>query len=504
MGNKSSAQSREGIVSREDEPGRRAAKRRRLDNDYDGFPLFEDYANTTRALRIEVLKIFHKDSMRFKNGPMNSLVALDYKAIAHVKARCKITLSSRQAGQPVVLHVDSQVCDLSMFKHPANNSPIVRFSSFKPFTIPEDKIYIQRDDDAVFGLADMYTVLIELESAGDPNWPPLDLVSISEEDAFYDRSPPARQWVLMAGIPNILSTRIRNEIPIVIKKQTLADAATNFRMDVDVRWLTPISSQLVGRLHDKDIQPSITVFGIHEPIPAPITNGHVGSIDIINGLNGVNGINGMNGVNGFHLHQEPSVNGAEKLLNGHVTDISVDQADELAEGETTPNRPQRARPAVNYNDRENMAKQLGKQPRKRRRQDEENGPQVDEHTITYLLPPEQVQTERFGCLICGAENDRLSQLRAHYMSHPQYEFNFEVRPKAGCVVTVTPTAGDGAVPLRPRVYQLGLPVKPLDLERYVDGDNSWVNSRLGPDDGRDILAKFPHVKAQQVRELRDR
>jgi len=522
MGNKSSAQAREAATVAtaaapkpldSEEQFQRAAKRRRLDNNYDGFPLFEDHGSCSRALRIEVLKIFHKDSTRYKNGIMNGLVALNVKDVAHVKARCKLTISGPQGGQQVVLHVDSQVCDLKVFKNPACSSPMVRFASLEPFRIPEDKIYVERDDDAVFGLAKNYSVFIELESAGDPNWPPLDLVpNINDEDAFFNRGLPARQWVMTASIADIFNSRNRKEIQLRVKKQPLQDLPTNFRIDVDVRWYTPISSQLVMRSQEKDVQPSITVFDPNEPIRAALVNGNANGINGVsaavdaNGINGIhiiNGVNGADAMTGIETHPEPPLPvGVDKVSLELTNGVSPDASEEPAEGELTPSRARRTRQEVNYNVKQMWNTAIGKEPSRKRRRviDEDNG-QVEEHTITYILPPEQVQTQRFGCLICGAENDRFSQLRAHYMSHPQYEFNFELKPK-GTVVTVTSSASD-STPLRPRIYQLGLPVKPLDLDRYVEGDYSWVNSRLGPDDGRDVLAKFPHVKAQQVGLLSD-
>ncbi|KAK3343909.1 hypothetical protein B0T25DRAFT_311305 [Lasiosphaeria hispida] len=494
MGNKVSAPSRDsGDKSFDhDDQFQRAAKRRRIDNDYDGFPLLEGHAKAKRALRIEVLKICHKDSPRLKSGIMNGIVAPNVKDIAHVRARCKLTICSRQGGEQVVLHVDSQVCDLKIFKNPAASSAMARFASLAPFHIPEDKIYLERDDDAVFGLANSYTVNIELESAGDPNWPPSGLVSVGDEDAFYSRGLPTRQWALTASIADIFNSRNRKEIRLRVKKQPQQDIVTNFIMDIDVRWLTPISSQLVMRAQEKDILPSITVFDPNEPIHALVssntngTNGVSGANGIVNGTNGVNGINGH--------HPEPLVNGdADGIASGH-TSMSLDQPEELAEGELTPSRSRRTRAEINYNVKQMWNNAVGKETKKRRRHDEENG-QVDEHTITYLLPPEQVQTERYGCLICGAENDRLNQLRAHYLSHPQYDFRFEVRPKGGCCVSVTHSAQNDGSPLRPKIYQLGLPVKPLDLDKYVEGDESWITSRLGPDDGREVEGNFAPVKA---------
>jgi hypothetical protein len=366
---------------------------------------------------------------------------------------------------------------------------MARFSSIRPFHIPEEKIFLERDDDSIFGLANCYSVLVELESAGDTNWPPNDLIPVSDEDTFYNRGLPSRQWVLTASIADIFSSRNRKSARLRVKKKPHNDAVTNFIMDMDVRWLTPISSQRTVKEQTKDILASIRVFDPNEPA-TPLADVNVNSA---NGINGVNGVNGMNG-----SHQESLVNGeAEKMVKGQTNGSLADPADELAEGELTPGRSRRTRLDINYNVKQMWRNAVGQETRKRRKLSDEQS-QMDEHTITYLLPPEQVQTDKFGCLLCGAENERLSQLRAHYLSHPQYDFHFEFRPKAGYCVTVKPNSNSHDSPLRPKVYQLGLPVKPLDLDKFVSGDDSWVTSRLGPDNGREIFSESGPTGAQSV------
>lgn len=497
MGNKASSQSRDtdGFDRVADGNGRAQppAKRRRIDNDndndYDGFPLFENYASAQRALRIEVLKISHKDSPRVKNGILNGLVAPNVRDVVQIKARCKLTIFGHKGGEQVVLHVDSQVCGLRVFKNPAGPSPMARFSSIKPFHIPEEKICLERDDDSIFGLANSYSVLIELESAGDPNWPPADLVPVSDEDTFYNRGLPSRQWVLTATIADVFSSRNRKSVRLRVKKKPHNDVVTNFLMDLDVRWLTPISSQRAVKEQTKDVLASIRVFDPNAP-PAPLANGN---LNIANGISGV-GVDGSNGT-----RREPQLHGeGGKTVKGQVIDSLAEAADELAEGELTPGRSRRTRQDINYNVKQMWRNAVGQETRKRRKLSDEQS-QVDEHTITYLLPPEQVQTEKFGCLLCGAENERLSQLRAHYLSHPQYDFHFESRPRAGYCVTVKPNANSHGSPLRPKVYQLGLPVKPLDLDKYVNGDDSWVTSRLGPDNGREVFPESRPMGNQSVR-----
>lgn len=457
-------------------PSQRAAKRRRIASDYDGFPLYEDHKNTTRALRIEILKIIHKDAPRLKNGILNGLVPPNVRDITHVRARCKLSICGLQGGQLTLLHVDSQVCELKIFKNPAGSMPMARVSSIKPFHIPEDKIYLQRDDDAIFGLADGYQVRIELESAGEANWPPRMLVPVSftEEESLHG-SLPARQWGLSATINDIYNSRNRKSARLRVDKKPNQDTLTNFVMDVDVRWLTPISSQLAKMDYEKDVLECITAIDPDDPRPLTET--------VVNGINGVG------------IHHEPLLNGDIKMVNGQVPGVATEPTEELGEEEVTPGRARRTRPEINYNVKQTFNNLVGNKPRKRRRASDETE-QVDEHIITYILPPEQVQAEQFGCLMCGAEHERFSQLRAHYACHPQWEFRFDIRPK-GIFVTVGNAAGHPA-PIRPSIYQLGLPVTSLDLDRYVNGDFSWVTSRLGPDDGLSISTpKLPPVKTHQ-------
>ncbi|KAK0741688.1 hypothetical protein B0T21DRAFT_408547 [Apiosordaria backusii] len=491
MGNKASSESRDSVDRLTDQPDntQRAAKRRRIETDHDVFPLYEDYGNSKRGLRIEVLKVSHKDSPRVKNGIMNGLVPPNIKDVSQVKARCKLTITGYQGDHPVVLHVDSQVCDIKVFKNPAGQSPMARFYSIRPFHIPEDKIFLERDDDAVFGLANTYSVLIELQSAGDPNWPPRDLVTVSDEDLLYSNNSgglPPRQWMLSASIADIFNKNHRKTMRLRVKKHVSHEIATNFIMDVDVRWLTAISTQKTMREQTKDVLPCITAFdpyGHNKVVANGIVNG-------VAGFNGINGVVGINGLNGVHGRPPPVVNGD---LNGQVNGGSLpDTPDELLpDGDTTPNRSRRTKQNVNYNVRQMWNTAVGKEPRKRRKFGEavENGAsqQVDEHIITYLLPPEQVQMEKFNCIVCAAENDNLMQLRAHYQSHPQYVFNFEIRPKLGCCVTVKANSENTGSPLRPKVYQLGLPVQPLDVEKYVNGDESWIQQRLGPDNDKGVV-----------------
>ncbi|KAK3371414.1 hypothetical protein B0T24DRAFT_319028 [Lasiosphaeria ovina] len=500
MGNNASSPSRDAVdkCGNGEDRCQHSNKRPRIDNDYDGFPLFEPYATIPRALRIELLKVCHKDAPRVKNGILNGLIPPNVKDTNHFRVRCSIKVTCRRGDEDVVLHADSQLCDVNMFKNPAGSSPMARFSSIQPFYIPEDKISLEHDEGVVFGLADSYQVVIRLESGGGINWPPNDLLPPDNSAHWNDRRLPLRQWAFTATIVDIYN-RNRKTIRLKLKKTSQGDEMTDFSIDVDVRWFTPVSTQLA---RGKDIKQSITVSARNETVLPPI-NGVVNGNSPTKVVNGVNGTDiGVNGVNGANGHQQDHIddhgleylaNGeADKLPNGITNGAFSELPDDLAEGEVTPSRTRRPRPEINYNVKHIWNTAVGKEPKKRRRLDDEID-QPDEQSITYLLPPEQVHTEKLACLICGAENERITQLRAHCQSHPQYDFYFQprdARTKGELRVQVTPSATNLAQALRPKVYQLGLPVKPLDLDKYVEGDLSWVTSRLGPDDDHEIIEKF--------------
>ncbi|KAK0634778.1 hypothetical protein B0T17DRAFT_16741 [Bombardia bombarda] len=513
MGNKASLLARESadkVIDLENPQLQRPVKRRRLNNDYDGIPVQENYVNSPRKLRIEILKINHKDTPRVKNGVMNGIVAPP--DVRDIKGRCKISIAGHKGGEQNILHVDSQLCDLKVFKNPASSTPMARLSAIKPFEIPEEKIYLERDGDAGFGLAEAYTVTVELESAGDPKWPPRDLLPRNGlEDVPRDGDLPPRLWVLTASIPDIYEPQNRKTIRLRMRKQPQHERLTDYRVEVDVRWLTNISTQHI--IKEKNIMPSINVYDQNEPLPPQINN----IIDLTNGSD-ISPVNGHVADDLVNVDQDAfdkeakriamdnqaegllMVIAVEKELVGEknippeCTEIADDFFAEyeqfkagISEGQASPNRAKRVRPDINYNVKQLWNSAVGKEPRKRRRADTENSNQLDEHTITYSLPPEQFRTDKLECLLCGAAHERFSQLRAHYLNHPEYEFKFHLDARArGAVVTASPSRNNLDAPFRRKVYQLGLPMSSLDLDKYVEGDESWVTSRLGPQDGLDI------------------
>jgi len=495
MGIKFSSPSRQPADNDDDHYHRPAKRRRFFENSpepvagadgLDGFLLPGDRDEVEKALRIEVLKIDHKDSSRVKySGIFNGLIPPQVKDVVDSRARCRVSISCHRNGERTVLHVDSQICTIKTYKNPVGPCRTSRIYLPQPFHVPQEKILIERDDDDLFGLADSYTVLVELESAGDPNWPPANLIPPSgDEHIFHNHSTPSRDWVLTASVAEMFN-RNRKAVPLRLKKKrSYQDMPSDYALDVDVRWTSGLSSSRMARRLEKDVLPTITVVNPDD--------------DLLRDPPAVNGVATIHDLNG-HTNGDLVNGDAGRLANGHVVYEILDDADEQAEGELTPSRSRRAKHQINYNLKLLSDQAAGKE-RRRRRKGGDKSEHPDDCRITYLLPPEQFSVEDFSCCLCGAAHQSLSQLRVHVQGHEKYDFDFELRAKGGYQVSVAHNSSRPASPIRSKVYQLGRPLLPFDLEKFVDGDDSWVTSRLGPDNDLDLgPTKSAGPKVPQVR-----
>lgn len=465
----------------------RPAKRRRfaesspdsgIGQDIDSLLLPGEPGEIQRAIQIEVLKIAHKDSSHPRpNSALNGIIPPAIKDAASIRARCKITITTatRTPGEVRTLHCDSQICTIKTFQNPAGFSQMARVYLPQPFHIPEEKIYVEREDDAVFDLADQYSIFLELESAGDRNWPPLNLVNASpDEDVLLAHSSTSRHWTLAAEIPKIVDGGRRSG-SLRLHKGAGQGVRTDFVLDVDVRAATALPDRLSWNSRER-VSPYSAALAEHQDEPPLLTNGHV---------------------NGAHVNGN-LVNG--NLSNGH-SGLVEDDVDEEAEGELTPSRSLRIRGNKNYNLKDLSNRAQGRKGRNRLAKAESR--RADADRILYHLPREsgpvkEVLVMGFACCFCHASHQSLAQLRAHLPSHPQYKFEVSLSSgKLGGPVDVACVAVNGGPLLRPTIYQLGKPTKAFDLDKYVEGDDSWVKSRLGPhnDDG----PLFPSHKASQTR-----
>lgn len=463
--------------------GQRPSKRRRVEAPDQPPALYESLLpgegqDTEKSLRIEVLKIAHKDSARVRANPLlNGLVPPQAKDVSDSRARCRISIAYERNGAWVPVHVDSQICTMKTYKNPVGPGRMVRVHLPQPFQVSQDKLVVPREDDVVFGLAKCYSVQLELESVGDPNWPPPFLTVVDSGPHMFDRMLPQREWVLSTSVKDIYNCHRNRNLEVRLAKYPGGNTlTTDYVMDVDVKWAVGPSAKAMMRRLEKDVQPSITVVTTGDGAPEADMGG-------VNGLtNGVNGTNGTHAVNGVNGH---SVNGnGVDVGHGHINGEGPDDLDDQVEEELTPGRTRRrGKQKVIYNLKLLSDQAAGKERRKRANKlgDKLEDPQGD-CRVTYLLPAEQYHVDDFTCCLCGAAHNSLSQLRTHLLGHGKYEFDFEPRPRGGYHVSVI---NNGSTPVRRRIFQLGQPLKPFDIEKYLAGDESWVTSRYGPENDKE-------------------
>lgn len=478
-----------------DEHYHRPAKRRRfvecspdsgIGHEIDGFVLHEDPVEPQRSMRIDGLTITHKDESHSRsNGSLGRSVAQPSKDITTIKARCKITISTpgRKPGDLQVLFCDSQICTISTLQKSPGVSRMAKVYLPQPFLVPVEKIFIERDDDAVFDLADNYALKVELESAGDLNWPPLTLADLANEDEMPMAASTSgaysvlRHWTLRCEFSDILNPGRRSG-SLRVRKGSGPSTRTDFGTKIDLNWATALPEKDMIKGWQKDsLTPAVDLEQQEEPMP--LTNGHVNG-QLING----------------------------RMPNGHVQ-VMEDEVEEDTEGQLTPSRSLRMRgPTKSYNLKVLSAKAQGREPRKRSKNADPKRPETDR--VVYNLPKEatpvrEVVVDGFSCCICHAPHQSLIQLRAHLLSHSQYSFDIDPSAaKSGCQIDISCVAENSGPFLRPKIYQLGKPTKAFDIEKYVDGDDSWATSRLGPnnDDGSAVVTrKAPQTKAIATRSI---
>ncbi|CAK7229162.1 hypothetical protein SBRCBS47491_007154 [Sporothrix bragantina] len=180
---------------------------------------------------------------------------------------------------------------------------------------------------------------------------------------------------------------------------------------------------------------------------------------------------------------------------------------------TTPNRPRRARvDQPEYNVRKITNKAHNIQSKNGRSRGSKMFAGVNGHIngsiyaanshikVIYYYQYEHVTVEGFQCCLCMAANPDLDHLRLHFLSHHHYTFQYEPWSARGVdhVFRITHNVDTGSARLQDTVYQLGRPTKALNVERFLQGDESWLTSRFGPlnDDKVVKNAQLPRSKAK--------
>lgn len=343
------------------------------------FPPSPPYA--PRSLRINVLKLAHKESERRvkKSRTFNNIDVPTHPQdqAFTTRASCKITIldnSPLSAHMPPVVCCMTQDCTIKTFRSPFENGPVARVYLDKPFDIPENNLRVIREDNTR-GLAQNYRLDVELYAGDWGEWPPLE-VSIPEEH----NTQGTRRWVLLACLENLFERR-RSAPGIFLHqyiRQTLL--GTDFVADIDARWSTGLEDRQTAP--DEEMMPSITVAD-GDVIPAVRHN---------------------------YFPSFP-----EDALNGDGPNGSVREMSEELDGETTPNRALRARVKTSYNLKQLSDKAHGRKKKKSRPH--------DDGLVAYVFPDNHFALESYQCVACGKTHDSIKELRLHLVNwHPSWKY----------------------------------------------------------------------------------
>jgi hypothetical protein len=423
----------------------------------------DNSARAEQTLRIEVLKLVHRDSSRVRVSDMfNSLaVPPSTKEITTTKARCKIIVTHDSARGPVTLHCQSQICNIKTAKSTAGPHRISRIYLPQPFRIPEANIMVLRDDDGAFDFADSYKVVVELEATDDENWPPpLDLGSpTNDADVFTRRPYPPRRWILSSTVADIYN-RSRSSVALRVLKSPQDAVSTEYLMDIDVRWTTGYDTSASPKPLEKGVMPSITVFDPDHDLPAHAR---------------------LNGTMPF--------GGYDALANGHA--ISVNQEDDEMDGETTPSRSLRTRGTNKVYNLKVLSDQAQGREKKRRKRGVFGS--LEDGRVSYILPAEQVGLDSYRCVSCGYPHSSLLFLQAHLQAcHPEYDFELR-NTNRGIQFHVLHRYEFSTFS---ETYQMGRPIKAFNLNNFANGDISWIQSRFGPEN--DMVKQPPFARVIEV------
>ncbi|KAG7126614.1 hypothetical protein HYQ44_000334 [Verticillium longisporum] len=408
-----------------------------------------DVGPVQRTLRVDVLRIVHKDLLRVRVG--NGLAApfVGPRVISESRARCKIMLTHATTAGDIMLHCQSQMCTVRSSRSAADPFPTIRIHLNRAFFIPEDSIFVNRPDNHLFDLADAYKVSIELEAAGPGEWPPLGLVP-SAADATTPAPRPGtnyRNWVLAGELSDLFSKK-RSMVDLKLRKSPVRLTPTDYLIDIDAGWSTGFDAGGMKPL-EKAVESSIRAEGTP---PRALTR--------------------PRGVDDDVAMQRPgSVNGV------HNIEIPDDDDDE-PDGEGTPNRSLRTRGnKQNYNLKDLSDKALGRNKKRRKRK---SLPTVGDETgkVCYDLPAEQVNLEDFQCITCGQSHMTLADLQAHLEHrHPEYDYVCDPHAKSIHFQVVHRIEAfsfdeDGT-------YELKKTVKGFQFGQNSNSDESWLKSTFG-------------------------
>jgi hypothetical protein len=386
-----------------------------------------------KALRIEVLSITRDDrsgprpaNLHYGNG------SPEKKDIPVIKARCMVLVCEWAPDLCRVIHCDSQICNFKVFRDSDDVCRTARIYLPAPFQVPVRKLLTNRQDGNGFNLGDHYLIRVEIENAGDPKWPPMDLLPKNQGHEHESGNP--NRWILSSQIIyKFEKGRATGDVVIRKKKD---DIPLDLAMDMDLRWSTCHTAASTGRFEDSVPPPDARVSHVNGALE-PLTNGHVngrvenGTID-------------------------------ERAVDAERNGIAEDEEDH--EEATTPSRSLRTREKQNYNLKLLSDKARGKE-RKERKQRKLANMERKGNGVTWDVPLiGEFSLESYHCIRCFATHSSMEQLKAHLKVHADIRYTIDM---AQAYVRILGPDDDVLRP--PRSAYHSLP-SPEDQESDIDGD----------------------------------
>ncbi|KAI0393550.1 hypothetical protein F5Y17DRAFT_466822 [Xylariaceae sp. FL0594] len=377
-----------------------------------------------KALRIEVLSITRDN----RTGPRPANLhcangSPEQKDIPVIKARCRVLVCEWGPDLCRVLHSDSQICNFKIFRDSDNICRTARIYLPTPFLIPAAKLSVEFEDDSGFGLSNHYLVRVEIESAGDPKWPPMDLLPRNPSHEHQSGNP--RRWVLSSQVVyNFEKGRVTGDV--VVRKQK-TEIPLNLVMDMDLRWSTCHTATSSGRV-ELSAPPRDSGPGLLKGVLQPLTNGHV---------------NGR------------------PMVDAEMNDVAEDEEDH--EEATTPSRSLRHREKQNYNLKLLSDKARGKE-RKERKQPKLAEKEREGNGVVWEVPLiGEITLENYDCIRCFATHSSMEQLKSHLNVHTDLKFTIDI---AQAHIRILDPEGEASLRLQQSAYH-GLP-SPENQESDVD------------------------------------
>ncbi|ODA77472.1 hypothetical protein RJ55_07101 [Drechmeria coniospora] len=369
--------------------GPRPTKRRRLSSsgslDVDRLIASPQTTESGPILRIEVLKLLHKDSKKIKSYQATAMP----RDVLTTKANCRITIQDMAQATPRVLHCQSQPCNLTTYKNPVGPHRLARVDLPHSFYVPKDSILVNRPDDNKHDLSDSYQLLVELETTDGLGWPPLDPHDLGvPTSAFHGRG--TNQHCIFSSRFDSVIGRLKQGLSLSTSYPSDQSAhQTSYVMDVDLRWATGFKA--LKRPLDKDSKPCITAI---DPDAIRCTGT---SFDPV----------------------------ADHAATGHFGgDMSHENEVDLA-GDQTPSRSLRIREKSKVYNLKVLSDQA--QGRDRKKRERSASAAENEGRVQYLLPTDQpVCLDFHRCISCGAYHESMPQLQLHLQTfHPAYSYSLE-------------------------------------------------------------------------------